>query len=175
MTDQEGGDIAMNRPITLRILSSLSSLRFGIKAIRSVLPFMMVALFSSAANAETGGIDSLRSIDLTAQPPAEALKKVQESDTILNRDFIQQPPLIPHDVRNYSVNKDVNSCLQCHSWKNASKWGATRISVTHFYDRDGKQLADVAPNRYFCLQCHVPQADTKLLKENTFEPVDALK
>ncbi|WP_175463882.1 nitrate reductase cytochrome c-type subunit, partial [Vibrio cholerae] len=33
----------------------------------------------------------------------------------------------------------------------------------------------VSPRRYFCLQCHVPQADAKPLVENDFERVDSLR
>ena len=39
---------------------------------------------------------------------------------------------------------------------------------------DGKTLSDVSPRRYFCLQCHVTQADAAPLVENTFEPVESL-
>ncbi|EHC48208.1 Nitrate reductase cytochrome c550-type subunit, partial [Salmonella enterica subsp. enterica serovar Give str. S5-487] len=28
----------------------------------------------------------------------------------------------------------------------------------------------VAPRRYFCLQCHVPQSDTAPIIDNTFTP-----
>ncbi len=169
----------MSQPMTTttRMKSILKS--GHLRALKTLGKGLMACFFSitisTVAMAETGGIDSLRTIDLSTEAPAEAMKKVLESDTTFHRDFIEQPPLIPHDIRGYTVNKDVNTCLQCHSWKNASKWGATRISVTHFYDRDGKQRADVAPNRYFCLQCHVPQADTAPLQKNNFEPVDSLK
>ncbi len=147
-------------------------------SMKKVIAFTMATLFTGLVSAsEMGGLSSLRSdeLKLSIESPAVALKKVRESDTLLKRDFIQQPPLIPHAIRGYDTNKNVNSCLRCHSWKNASKWGATRISVTHFTDRNEKQLADVAPRRYFCVQCHVPQADAKPLKENKFEPVDSLK
>ncbi|MGY0216053.1 nitrate reductase cytochrome c-type subunit [Endozoicomonadaceae bacterium StTr2] len=145
-------------------------------SLKSVMAFMLAILFTGMVSAaDNGGLDSLRSDSLELEAPAQAMKKTFENDGVMARDFIQQPPLIPHDIRGYDIDKDHNSCLRCHSWKNASKWGATRISVTHFYDRDGKQLADVAPGRYFCVQCHVPQADAKPLKDNGFEPVDSLK
>lgn len=138
-------------------------------------PLLLAAVVSSPVSADNGGLDSLRSDNITEQSPAAAMHKVAESDRPMERDFVQQPPLIPHDVRGYEVNKNVNTCLRCHSWKSADKFGATKISVTHFYNRDGKQLADVAPGRYFCLQCHVTQTHAQPLKENTFEPVDSLK
>ncbi len=40
--------------------------------------------------------------------------------------------------------------------------GATKVSVTHYMNREDAVLADVSP-RYFCLQCHVPQANAKPL------------
>ena len=155
-------------------MSIKNFLSFLLAAVISSLTLSMTAVADNTV-ANNGGLDSIRSSELNVEPPAESLKKIKESDTVLPRDFVQLPPMIPHDVRGYTVNKDVNSCLRCHGWKNASKWGATRISVTHYYDRDGKQLADMAPRRYFCQQCHVVQNDAKPLKKNTFEPVDSLK
>ncbi|MNG15366.1 Periplasmic nitrate reductase, electron transfer subunit precursor [compost metagenome] len=48
------------------------------------------------------------------------------------------------------------------------------ISITHYMDRDGQALAAVSPRRYFCNQCHVPQADVKPLVGNNFETIDKL-
>ncbi len=146
----------------------------SIKILSSAL--VLITLLSGSAGAsETGGLKSLRTHDLSTEAPAATMKKVLESDTVMERDFVEQPPLIPHGIRNYVTNRNVNSCLNCHSWKNASKWRATRISVTHFVNRDGQQLADVAPGRYLCLQCHVTQAEGGSLQENQFKPVDALQ
>ena len=41
-------------------------------------------------------------------------------------------------------------------------------------DRDNNVLADVSPRRYFCTQCHVPQADAKPLVGNSFVDVEQL-
>ena len=48
------------------------------------------------------------------------------------------------------------------------------ISITHYTDRDQQTLAAVAPRRYFCTQCHVPQQDVKPLVENRFKNIDEL-
>ena len=48
------------------------------------------------------------------------------------------------------------------------------ISVTHFQNRDGNFLAELSPRRYFCLQCHVPQANLEPLVPNTFKDVDTM-
>jgi cytochrome c-type protein NapB len=53
--------------------------------------------------------------------------------------------------------------------------GATKISVTHYATREGQVLSDVSPRRYFCLQCHVTQANTGLLVENDFKRVESLR
>ena len=83
--------------------------------------------------------------------------------------YAQQPPLIPHDIRHYQIDKNVNKCLSCHSPKNYREFGATKISVAHYMDRDGRALIDVSPRRYFCTQCHVPQVDAPPLVDNTYQ------
>ena len=93
----------------------------------------------------------------------------------ITRDYVQQPPLIPHKIEGYEIDLKVNKCLTCHSWANYQQAKATKISATHFRDRDGIDLANVSARRYFCTQCHVPQAETAPLVENTFESVDVLQ
>ena len=93
----------------------------------------------------------------------------------MQRDFVQQPPLIPHAVQNYAITKNFNKCMDCHSWSRYKETGATKISLTHFKDRDGTEHANISTRRYFCLQCHVPQSDAKPLVENTFKPANALQ
>ena len=123
----------------------------------------------------TGGIKSERgSTDLATEADPAPLKNFRKDGDIYDRQYMHQPPLIPHDIRNYEGDSKVNKCLACHSFKNASAMKAPKISPTHFETRDGMTLGEVSPRRYFCLQCHVPQADAKPLVENTFKPVEAL-
>jgi cytochrome c-type protein NapB len=91
------------------------------------------------------------------------------------RDFVQQPPLIPHTVQGYTITMNFNKCMDCHSWNRAKEAGATKVSLTHFKDRDGKEMSNVSPRRYFCLQCHVSQTEAQPLVPNTFKPVDAMR
>ena len=93
----------------------------------------------------------------------------------LPRDFVQQPPLIPHDIRGYTVTQNFNKCMDCHAWTRAREAGATKVSLTHFRDRDGVELSNVSPRRYFCLQCHVSQTDARPLVENTFKPAAGVR
>jgi len=85
------------------------------------------------------------------------------------RDFVQQPPLIPHTIGNYQITKNFNKCMECHAWSKTASTGATKVGVTHFRNREGQELDNVSPRRYFCTQCHVPQTDAKPLVENTFQ------
>ncbi len=88
------------------------------------------------------------------------------------RNYPEQPPVIPHSIRNYQVDRRHNRCLECHSRSAAPEVGAPMISVTHFVDRDGQTRAAVVPSRYFCTQCHVPQTDAKPLVESDFRSID---
>ncbi|WP_019616684.1 nitrate reductase cytochrome c-type subunit [Psychromonas ossibalaenae] len=125
---------------------------------------------------DNGGVLSLRGYEQVSDVnKSEDMKRVPRDQQLIDREYIQQPPLIPHSIRGYQVNTNANKCLSCHSFKNAGAMSATKISVTHFETREGETLSDVSPRRYFCLQCHVPQADAKPLVENTFKPVDSLQ
>ncbi|MCG9677147.1 nitrate reductase cytochrome c-type subunit [Vibrio sp. Isolate23] len=139
------------------------------------------ALISGAAVAELenpggiGGLESLRGAsELETTRPADDFKKYPREQA-LDSSYVYQPPLIPHNIRGYEVSLNANKCLSCHSWKNAKEMGATKISVTHYINREDAVLADMSPRRYFCLQCHVPQANAQPLVENEFKSVDSLK
>jgi cytochrome c-type protein NapB len=90
------------------------------------------------------------------------------------RDFMQQPPLIPHRVTGYTITKNFNKCMDCHAWSRATEVGATKVSVTHFKDRGGTELSNISPRRYFCLQCHVSQTEAAPLVNNTFQPLPSM-
>ena len=87
----------------------------------------------------------------------------------MNRSYRQQPPLIPHRVTGYQITTKVNKCMNCHDWPNSVKEGAPKISETHYVDRNGISLDRVARTRWFCNQCHVPQANARALVDNVFK------
>ena len=99
---------------------------------------------------------------------------VENKDLKRPRAYSMQPPTIPHKIDNYQVDMKANKCLSCHSRVRTGDSQAPMVSVTHYQDRDGNFLAEISPRRYFCEQCHVPQADAKPLVENTFEDVDEI-
>ena len=118
---------------------------------------------------------SLRGVNSLDSPSNQVVVKrnINDRDPI-ERDYVQQPPLVPHKTDGYKINLKFNKCLTCHSWTNYKDAGATKISQTHFSDRNRDVMSNVAPRRYFCTQCHVPQADAKPLVENIFQPVKTI-
>lgn len=131
-----------------------------------------VFTFGSVANAEVQSLRGDMSID--SGSASTEVKTYLKDNQPIARDYLQQPPLIPHKVDGYLVNLKHNKCLSCHSWKNYRQHNATKISQTHFESRDGAVLSNVSARRYFCNQCHVPQVNSQPLVENTFEPVDTM-
>ncbi|MEO5365242.1 MAG: nitrate reductase cytochrome c-type subunit [Magnetococcus sp. WYHC-3] len=129
-----------------------------------------------ASQAGEGGLLTLRGATALTETTGvpEARRWIVDTRPI-PRDYVQQPPLIPHTVEMYTINLRNNKCLDCHSWETYKETGATKISLTHFRDRLGSEMSDVSPQRYFCNQCHVPQADARPLVENSFKPVNALR
>ncbi len=86
-------------------------------------------------------------------------------------EYVNQPPMVPHSIDGYQVTTNFNACLNCHSVQSSRNTGAARISPTHFLDAQGRTLGHVAPRRYFCLQCHVPQSNVAPIVKNEFKPV----
>lgn len=91
------------------------------------------------------------------------------------RSYRQQPPLIPHKVSNYQITTSNNACMGCHDWPGHVEAKAPKVSETHYVDRQGARLDQIAGTRYFCMQCHVPQQDAEPLVENTFENAAEIK
>ncbi|MEM9579124.1 MAG: nitrate reductase cytochrome c-type subunit [Pseudomonadota bacterium] len=121
---------------------------------------------ATLALAQSADVNSLRGTDVDAPSVLENTYKPIERR--LTRNYRQQPPLIPHSVEHYQIDTRVNQCLSCHDWTNAGERDAPTLSMTHYLDRDGVELDHIAGTRYFCNQCHVPQADTPALVGNTF-------
>ena len=100
--------------------------------------------------------------------PAEPLERYVTDDVRQMRAYPEQPPIIPHSIEGYQLSVNANRCMPCHKREHVQGSGAPMISITHYMTREGQMLADVSPRRYFCTQCHVPQADTAPLVRNTF-------
>lgn len=126
------------------------------------------ALLVSGALWAANGVDLTQSPEVSGTPEGSIHMPKQQGRMALN--YVNQPPMIPHSVDGYQVSTNTNRCLQCHGVEHYRTTGAPRVSPTHFLDNDGKVLSNVAPRRYFCLQCHVPQTDAAPIVDNTFTP-----
>ena len=143
------------------------------KKITMIVILLATAGISMQAISET--VSSLRGAsDIDQDSTSPTAKKYNKDNEPIARDYVQQPPLIPHKIKNYRINLKSNKCMSCHSWSNYREAGATKISQTHFESRDKNVLANVSARRYFCTQCHVPQVNAEPLVENVFEPVTAI-
>lgn len=120
-------------------------------------------------------VRSLRGKDAVAGDTPSENYRWQRDQPPMPRDFVQQPPLIPHTTKGYVITKEFNKCLDCHSFARAAEAKAPRVSVTHFKTRDGIELGNISPRRYFCQQCHVPQTDATPLVGNKFKPATGIK
>lgn len=138
-----------------------------------ILAVALLAIGHSVAEQDVASLRGGKPIE--AMSNDAGMMKWQDDREPIERDYVQQPPLIPHDVKGYVINVKFNKCLTCHSWANYKSAGATKISQTHFQDRENNVLANIAPRRYFCTQCHVPQVDAPPLVENTFQPLKTIK
>ena len=152
----------------------------NLAAIASLLVLTVAPLLYSlnvnAADKETiNSVATLRdSTPINIQKESNTIPKVVNKDVKQGRNYPMQPPVIPHTVRNYEVNKNNNKCMSCHSRHRTEKSQAPMVSVTHYMDRDGNFLAEMSPRRYFCNQCHVTQVDAEPLVENTFTDMHSL-
>ena len=124
---------------------------------------------------ETVKLKSLRGGTPLHQDNAPSASHQERDHVVADRDFVQQPPLIPHTTAGYQITKNFNKCMDCHAWQKTKASGATKVSVTHFRAREGQELDNISPRRYFCTQCHVAQTDAKPLVENTFQRARGLQ
>ena len=125
-----------------------------------------LTLVGSLAVAQS--VTSLRGAEVDEPVAIDKVHKTMEGR--MQRNYRQQPPLIPHSIQQYQIDLRTNQCLACHDWTKAGERNAPTLSMTHYLDRDGRESDQIAGTRYFCSQCHVPQADVPALVENVFQP-----
>lgn len=141
--------------------------------------FLLSLLLTSAAatvgaQATGGFVDPARGpvpIDKTTEPPR--LGNAINNDVRRPRNYDMQPPIIPHRVDGYQIDKNFNKCLDCHARERTAFSQAIPVSPTHYLDRAGKALPQVSTRRYFCMQCHVAQDPASPIVGNTFQGVVA--
>ena len=136
--------------------------------------FLACVALSAAAQVSDGHPKGLRgTAPLDTEPVSPLMARMVNDDIRKGRAFAMQPPVIPHQIENYQVDKNFNKCMTCHGRDRVPDSQAPMVSVTHFMDRDNNFRSEISPRRYFCTQCHVAQMDVKVPVENTF--IDAEK
>jgi cytochrome c-type protein NapB len=110
----------------------------------------------------------------TQDIPAPPVPRAVTNDLRVRRNYPDQPPVIPHAIEGYALDLNANKCMSCHARQFTEQSQAPMISVTHYQDRDGNTLGGLAPRRYACLACHVPQTEARPLVENRFRDMDTL-
>ena len=141
----------MSKPVLLGVLALATSLALSAPALAQEVQALRGA-----------AVDEPVAVDMNL--------KWEGREGRMQRNYRQQPPLIPHSVDQYQIDLRTNQCLTCHDWSKAGERKAPTLSMTHYLDREGRELDRIAGTRYFCNQCHVPQADTEALVENEFQP-----
>ncbi len=140
--------------------------------------FALACVLAAAPALHAGAADpavklqSLRGYTPIDKTPEADMFKQEKDRPPIPRSFEQQPPLIPHTIRGYNITVNFNKCMDCHAWSKAKETGATKVGESHFKDREGHELKNISPRRYFCVQCHVPQTDAKPLVDNVYRKAE---
>ena len=123
---------------------------------------------SAAANAAPSGpvkMDSLRSGTPIDREMPIAPARQERDRAPYDRDFVQQPPLIPHTINGYQITKNFNKCMDCHAFQRSKASGATKVSVTaldQFATAQG--AADLARRRLWKVLLDQPQGVVPLTR-----------
>ena len=164
--------------------------------VSAVLAILFAAGCGAAQKAKVVHESELGYGDRGTPPPVEYSKAAPGTSKKFERSYQNAPPLIPHSIEGLvPITLNNNACLGCHMPSVAKSMGATPMPPTHFkdffFDTKKKLIKqklyedvvaykarltlmakkeDIAPQRYNCVQCHVPQANAKPLVANTFKP-----
>lgn len=138
-------------------------------------PPTAAAVTAAPAASGTGFFDAMRGpAPITASTRPPRLSNAVNDDQRLPRNHDLQPPIVPHRVDGYQIDKNFNKCLDCHARGNTAFSQAIPVSDAHYVDRSGKVLDHVSTRRYFCMQCHVAQEPVPPLVGNSFRGVEVL-
>jgi len=130
--------------------------------------------FVFVAGSFAGEVKSLRKT-VEVLNPSIVIKATSFPDTepgeskLLPRAYDTAPPQISHTMADTKITLKKNTCLDCHSKKNAKKTDSPEMAESHFKDAMGKQLKTYYKGRYYCTQCHVAQTGAKPVVKNTFK------
>ena len=139
------------------------------KTLISTLLFTLVTLILQTSSVMAEQVYSLRgTVDVDEISEMVPNRRSMAVDGGIDVNYEDQPPVIPHNIDKTRITLHENSCLGCHSKENQKITNAVRPPKSHYRTREGDKLRQISTGRYFCTQCHVPQAYTKPLVNNDF-------
>ena len=136
---------------------------------RNTLLFALAGLLLQAGSAGADPVYSLRGL-VAVDQESEMIpnRRSMAVDGGIDVNYEDQPPMVPHNIDKTRITLHENSCLSCHSKENQKITNAARPPRSHYKTREGDKLRQISTGRYFCTQCHVPQAYTEPLVKNDF-------
>lgn len=127
-----------------------------------VLPLMIAIL--SACGGTKANVYTEKGL-VTGKPGMNMYSLKDPGETApIKRPYQTAPPLVPHTVSGFTINRSTNECLDCHleGEEIGDGHGRTpRVPQSHFTnEHTGEERAgQVVGIRYYCVQCHVPQSE----------------
>lgn len=148
---------------------------------KTTLKISLAALLSVAAcwsAAQT--VSTLRSSEVPAVDKAPEVQPYLGSKpgghALIQRTFLQQPPLVPHKVEGFDdITNEDNVCLDCHIHKEVRGQKIPQVKESHLVKPVNPAAPELHKSRWQCNSCHVPQIDAKPLVENVFKGNTAAK
>lgn len=142
----------------------------------SALTLPKTALSENAVNDTDMGLSKTSVFDTPTPEQFKYSDKFPGTSQVLPRAYSGAPPQIPHNIDSFKpVTAKNNMCMGCHNNPSmrgkAVKGMATPMPESHYTDQrhtPDKVSDQIVGARYVCTQCHVPQADAKILVDNTF-------
>jgi nitrate reductase (cytochrome), electron transfer subunit len=111
--------------------------------------------------------------EIEVMPPSTVYSSVDPGESArYERAYENAPPMIPHSIADLlPITTEYNLCIECHMPVEAIEMGATPIPQSHFVNLRTQQdlKGKLYQGRFFCSQCHTPQAQLNLVVENDFK------
>lgn len=137
--------------------------------LRNALFSSLTCLLLQTGSVSADPVYSLRGlVDVDEESEMIPNRRSMAVDGGIEVNYEDQPPVVPHNIDKTRITLHENSCLSCHSKENQKITNAARPPKSHYKTREGDKLRQISTGRYFCTQCHVPQAYTEPLVENEF-------
>jgi len=155
------------------------------RTMKSAIPVFIVTLFfilpgtalsEKAVSDKDMGLSKTSVFDTPTPEQFKYSDKFPGTSQVLPRAYAGAPPQIPHNIDSFKpVTAKNNMCIGCHNNPSmrgkTTKGMATPMPESHYTDQrhtPDKVSDQMIGARYVCTQCHVPQADSKKLVDNTF-------